>query len=1358
MLFLVYNLYLYQLNMFNKINKLSILCRAVTITVLLAFSGSLIGPVPVHAQELPAPGTLTGLSPQFSALPGKSWQGEISPLPLGSGGQPALLKGLKIFPDNPFRFDFILDKGDKELNPEDLKVQSNQLIKYFLASLTVPEKDLWVNLSPHEKDRIIPDAFGVTEMGRDLLAEDYILKQITSSLVFPENELGKKFWETIYAEAHTTDIPPYAFNPPHRFAVGEASPNLEGWAGKVWIVPEKAVVYENGDTAFVVEAKLKVMLEEDHNSSQFKSISENTTTQLIRQIILPEIEREVNEGANFAQLRQIYHSLILATWFKRNLKNSILGTKYVNQNKVEGVDIEDKNAKQKIYDKYLEALKKGSYDYIKEDYDPATQQIVPRKYFSGGAKFGAVNAAMVVTHDDNLFDHVDQGSLVKITGGARLAGAGNQDPAMNNTAVAEAQHPNWLSGEPSSNLIEMRRRIFGEGIDEWLERNQEARGSPEQKEKAVKLFLENKEFIDKLNQDNTDVGLEVIRLAVKDGISLGTQNLKLFFTALKKQAPQQFKNKIPIIALSLKAYVGLMSSLGVKEVQEYLNSEEYEQIPKQDKLSVLVEKLLELNLPLKSGNLGHIYSGLPSQLSKWVSKKDILRVDLSFEVFQQVREAVNDSSVQEYLDSDIFFNLTKEDKLAGLVEKILELKLPLKSQNLAHIYNALPPQLSQRVDKKDIQGVDLPLRVFRQVREAINDGRIKQYLDGRGFPLLTREIRLRALVSTIKEAGLLLDSDNMPGIYSALPWRLSKEVTKEYFISPKIVNSAYSIVNRRGKTVVFTPNLDNAMMGKKEKKSRAERRREAAAAAKNAKKTGPRDPHRRRFIRNAAIIASGVAAVGGAVIAKIVFSTEDKITIEFQLPGEAVQSMDIPLNRQKIPILIDLFKQFIDKTQDPESLNNFLNVVLSIFKANAAKDKKNADQISGELDYYAEAINFYAIPKGLIIFAQPTASSRQYKQFVLTRIINKTVDGDGLTVYDVETIPFMKLTVQGLTSALGDYSVIFPKIIEVENAKFDTIRQGLDKMNIDASQKRNNNLILGFYDQAFSNETPSSRNLLIREEHIVHEKDHQSRHRDRLKKQSFPISRETMAKARGDELNRLLEKFNELEEKRMKGTGVFLEILAELHAMVIAKRQPWSGIYNWFTNFDMDYTVFHNADALYFEVLLFLILDEGASSSLLSEIKSGRIKGKKVLEKFLRLKPKNEENLRIILEDLLEKIKSDPVVKEQKAREILTRAQEAYQVLSGVWDQVVSDAAMVGKENKEAVSDQSAVGGIDLNPEKWNLETKGQGVNLNIDPAQLQNLDIKGLTPVIFNITPMTDLPLFLGIKKDEPHKSFSPT
>jgi len=329
------------------------------LTFTFVFS-SIIPPQRAYAQtvlNLPQPGVMVTTSPTFI---------------------PPVLKGLIINPDNPFQFDFILDSGDSKLTEEEIKEESTKLIKYFLASLTMPEDELWVNLSPYEKDRIIPDEFGKTEMGRDLLAQDYLLKQLTASLIYPEDEFGKKFWEKVYEKANrlygSSEIPVNTFN-------------------KVWIIPDKALIYENGDRAFIVETHMKVMLEEDYlaleqnslEGSNVEKLSE-VSSSIIREVIIPEIEKEVNNGKNFAKLRQIYHSFILAAWYKKNLHQSILSQKYVDQKKVVGLETNDKNVKDKIYQQYLNAFEKGVYDFIKEDYDETTQEIIPRKYFSGGVK------------------------------------------------------------------------------------------------------------------------------------------------------------------------------------------------------------------------------------------------------------------------------------------------------------------------------------------------------------------------------------------------------------------------------------------------------------------------------------------------------------------------------------------------------------------------------------------------------------------------------------------------------------------------------------------------------------------------------------------------------------------------------------------------------------------------------------------------------------------------------------------------------------------------------------------------------------------------------------------------------------
>ena len=54
-----------------------------------------------------------------------------------------VLKGIKIDPKNPFRLKFIIDTCSQDKVSEE---ELGQLVKYFLAALTIPEDELWVNL------------------------------------------------------------------------------------------------------------------------------------------------------------------------------------------------------------------------------------------------------------------------------------------------------------------------------------------------------------------------------------------------------------------------------------------------------------------------------------------------------------------------------------------------------------------------------------------------------------------------------------------------------------------------------------------------------------------------------------------------------------------------------------------------------------------------------------------------------------------------------------------------------------------------------------------------------------------------------------------------------------------------------------------------------------------------------------------------------------------------------------------------------------------------------------------------------------------------------------------------------------
>jgi len=69
---------------------------------------------------------------------------------------------------------------------------SQTLLNYFLAALALPESEVWVNLSPYEQNRIIPDKLGRTQMGKELLGQDYILKQLAASFFVALQALAER--------------------------------------------------------------------------------------------------------------------------------------------------------------------------------------------------------------------------------------------------------------------------------------------------------------------------------------------------------------------------------------------------------------------------------------------------------------------------------------------------------------------------------------------------------------------------------------------------------------------------------------------------------------------------------------------------------------------------------------------------------------------------------------------------------------------------------------------------------------------------------------------------------------------------------------------------------------------------------------------------------------------------------------------------------------------------------------------------------------------------------------------------------------------------------------------------------------
>ena len=298
------------------------------------------------------------------------------------------LTGMKLDLSNPLRIKFYLNPPAQVARQSLSKVRITRQIEYFLTALTVPESHQWVNLSPLEKNRIITEEFGQTHMGQALLEQDRRLKLLSSFLLNPSSGTGKRFWKALddrlRQEYGTTDIP-------------------MDFAHKVWIVPDRAVFYSRGSEVYLTDAHMKVLLDSDYSLESGRLLSETQDRvreifcELFREIVLPFIEREVNIGASFVELRRIYQSMALAAWYKRAVKNGDLTRRYRDRSITEGIAAPDPFVPEKVFQRYVRHFSSGAFDRVYEGYDLLTGDVLPRKYFSGGWSPAAWPQALVAS-------------------------------------------------------------------------------------------------------------------------------------------------------------------------------------------------------------------------------------------------------------------------------------------------------------------------------------------------------------------------------------------------------------------------------------------------------------------------------------------------------------------------------------------------------------------------------------------------------------------------------------------------------------------------------------------------------------------------------------------------------------------------------------------------------------------------------------------------------------------------------------------------------------------------------------------------------------------------------------------------
>ena len=772
-----------MLNLSRKIICLTLSVAFISASIDLpqSYAGEMVMPI------MPAPGRMVNLSPAYT---------------------PAYLKGIIIHPEDPLKFDFLVDHGEGDLDADQKREEYGKLIKYFLASLTVPDQDQWVNLSPYEKDRIIKDDFGKTEMGRDLLAQDYLLKQITSSLIYPESALGKVFWNKVYARAYqeygSTNIPVNTFN-------------------KVWILPDQAEIHESGNTAYVVKSHLKVMLEQDYlalmKASQGNNRTRNDTTnalgsQIVTQIILPELTKEVNEGKNFAMLRQVFSGMILAAWYKKVLKDSLLGRIYADKSKVNGVMpsptaeawVQGKvfiGDPAHIYQQYLIAFKKGVYNYIKEDEDIYTKQRIPRKYFAGGFH----NDLAVVAHVDKVSD-------------AAMASELNSSPALDDV-LAQAVTVHQASAEGNNKrMAEGLNKLFGNKATQWLKKLERIKSLPlkirQKKERdATRALFINDQFMELASQkgDIVENALNIIRFLIENGINPYTNSMKTFKASIDtngKRLKITFRMSAPFVMIMKTTVL-----LTYDEVIRYLDSKGFKDLQgEEERIQGLRDLFTSFDDSFRSASDNIMVESLPVPLRKIIENGPPLapiQTPLGLRMDKGLNELFGEGA------SDWIKELGKgnEKKSTMVVKELLAnrdfVRLFTDHEdyfpNVYHLIRFLverninPQTTSLRMFKDMISWGNPTFNVgfkhsntfpvFMHVNVLLNYPEIRAYLDSRPFKeLIGRERRMQDLKSELVRFDDSLASADNKYIWNSLPQEIQSEIDDKAMNSRSVTNDS----------------------------------------------------------------------------------------------------------------------------------------------------------------------------------------------------------------------------------------------------------------------------------------------------------------------------------------------------------------------------------------------------------------------------------------------------------------------------------------------------------------------------------------------------------------------------------------
>jgi hypothetical protein len=244
----------------------------------------------------------------------------------------------------------------------------------FFVWLELPTNAFTVNLNPDEPDRIIDDRFGLTDAGRVLLEADLQMKKSVAQFIDPDTPLGRQYWDALRGEGKCISL-------------------------RQWIVPGTATVHETENELSILDAPLTVKMETEYFTTQRtggigascgkdKAAAE-FNEQLYRTMILPLVEKAVNEAPEYADLRRVYFSRVAAQWYReRSAKKHTAYSDLIDKGDITRWVSQEPWSPREVYDRYVKSFKEGEFN---RTYSTTVGNVIHTwTYVYGGVDFTSI--------------------------------------------------------------------------------------------------------------------------------------------------------------------------------------------------------------------------------------------------------------------------------------------------------------------------------------------------------------------------------------------------------------------------------------------------------------------------------------------------------------------------------------------------------------------------------------------------------------------------------------------------------------------------------------------------------------------------------------------------------------------------------------------------------------------------------------------------------------------------------------------------------------------------------------------------------------------------------------------------------